>query len=494
MTTPVINLGTPTNAAERPRPLQPTGLGTRNTFPSLTTARGAGPPTVPAGRAQPPPPPPGSVRGAVVDRLTGGAAGSVRDAVAGAAPPPGPNLQAWLFPDGSVRQVDANDPAAVQAARAAGASPVGQASVRDAVVAQQAGEPIPQAAVPSVRSAVDAANQGIPLGEGGLSLPGQVISGVTGTVPGLAGAGDAIAGATEAASGAVSDAAGAVRGFLAPGQVDLDIQPVPVAGVGGGGAPAAGGLGDARGVAGAPGAVQGAVVPERIGRPVLEQTGPFSVFTGALGAQDQTRQGQLRSLADLEAAARGEVTSAAELQSRRDIQRAIAGQHALAASARGGAGAQALARRQALSTAAQLTADQAGQAAILRARETDQARRTLASALGQARAQDVDVAGLGLRGAATQLGADVEVARSNQAAALQAQEANLDARLRELGINTQLLTAREKNQLLANLQAQELQTEVALRNAGLLRDDRDAILGGTAGLLQLLGLSGGASA
>lgn len=300
-------------------------------------------------------------------------------------------------------------------------------------------------------------------------------------------------GAASAAGNAAADAATAVKNFFTPGAVDIDLSAVPVAGIGGG-APGAGagagvsGAGSGVSGLGGGGAIQGGVVAERLGRPTLENTGGGAILAGALGAQDQTRQGQLRSLTDLEAASRGEVASAAELQSRRDIQRAIAGQHALAASARGGAGAQALAQRAALSNAARLTADQAGQAAILRAREQDQARRTLANALGTARGQDVAVGELGQRAAAAQLGADVDVARANQAASLQAQEANLDARLRELGINTQLLTARERNQLMADLQAQDLQTEVALRNAGLLRDDRDALLGGTAGLLKILGL------
>lgn len=306
-------------------------------------------------------------------------------------------------------------------------------------------------------------------------------------------AGAAVGSAIERGADAVTNAGEKAGKFLVP---DKAVAPTPINLGGAGGSGGVGGLGGGAGglggvgggAGGAPGS--GGVVADRIGRRTLAGTGLLGAFGQGLEQQDQIRGGQLQSLADLQAAARGETPSAAELQSRRDIQRAIAGQFALASSARGGAGAQALAQRAAQSQAAQLTADQAGRAAILRAQETDQARRTLANALGQTRAQDFQVADLGLQSATTQLGADLDAARADQATSLQAQEANLDARLQELGINADLLTAQQRNQLAAALQFQQLQTQVELANAGLLRADRDAILGGIGDILGVAGVGG----
>lgn len=371
----------------------------------------------------------------------------------------GQKITTLVMPDGTTRTFDVSDHAGIRAAvDAGGRLPTGRelAGTELALTGNQGG-------------AFDAS-------------PGNVNATIGGGIPNANPSSP-----VTALDGLVSS----IQNFLTPGRA---AGPTPINLGGAGGAGGVGGItavlgGTGGGVAGGlPGS--GGVAADRIGRRTLAGTGLLGAFGQGLQQQDQIRGGQLQSLADLQAAARGEVPSAAELQSQRDIQRAIAGQFAQAASARGGAGAQALAQRAAQSQAAQLTADQAGRAAILRAQETDQARRTLADALGQARAQDFQVADLGLQSATTQLGADLDAARADQAASLQAQQANLDARLQELGINADLLTAQQRNQLAAALQTQQLQTQVELANAGLLRGDRDAIMGGLGDLFGLLGLGG----
>ena len=372
----------------------------------------------------------------------------------------GQKITTLVMPDGTTRTFDVSDHAGIKAAvDAGGRLPTGRelASTELALTGNQGG-------------AFDASPENVNATIGG---------GIPNTNP-------------SSPATAISGLVSSIQNFLTPGRA---AGPTPVNLGGAGGAGGVGGV--AAGLGGGPGGGvtgglpgSGGVVADRIGRRTLAGTGLLGAFGQGLVQQDQIRGGQLQSLADLQAAARGEVPSAAELQSRRDIQRAIAGQFAQAASARGGAGAQALAQRAAQSQAAQLTADQAGRAAILRAQETDQARRTLADALGQARAQDFQAADLGLQSATTQLGADLDAARADQAASLQAQQANLDARLKELGINADLLTTQQRNQLAAALQTQQLQTQVELANAGLLRGDRDALLGGLGDLFGLLGLGG----
>ena len=289
-------------------------------------------------------------------------------------------------------------------------------------------------------------------------LGGRVAREVTGAVSGL---GQGIERTVGGVTGVVKGAAG----FAAPGRVDVPIQqaPLPPFQLQTPGAEFRGALGASvlspagvratlntrqrlspvaatRGVRAGPvadvtGAQVGPVAATRRSRagPVADVAGAQvgtvsdveqqsldrSGLQQGLSLAEQIRGRQLSGLDALSAAAEGRVPSAAELQGSRQLQQAIAGQFALAASARGGAGAQALARQQAQSLAARQTTDVAGQAAILRAQEQSRAREILAQATGQVRAQDTQAAGLGLQAGQAQLQANTAAALQNQRTALQ---------------------------------------------------------------------------
>lgn len=106
------------------------------------------------------------------------------------------------------------------------------------------------------------------------------------------------------------------------------------------------------------------------------------------------RETQSRNLAGanierLTDAAEGRVPSAAEIQQQQGLQSALKGQLAAAASARGGAGAQIAAQRQAANVGAGMQAQAAQQAAAMRAQEQAQARGQLTGAIQAQRAGDM---------------------------------------------------------------------------------------------------------
>lgn len=106
------------------------------------------------------------------------------------------------------------------------------------------------------------------------------------------------------------------------------------------------------------------------------------------------RETQSRNLAGanierLTDAAEGRVPSAAEIQQQQGLQSALKGQLAAAASARGGAGAQIAAQRQAANVGAGMQAQATQQAAALRAQEQAQARGELTGAIQAQRAGDM---------------------------------------------------------------------------------------------------------
>jgi hypothetical protein len=104
-------------------------------------------------------------------------------------------------------------------------------------------------------------------------------------------------------------------------------------------------------------------------------------------AQNQTRAQQDQSVADLQAAARGEVPSAAEMQLKQQASTDAARQYAMAAALGGGVSAGG-ALRQASMGAAQVNGAANTAAAITRATEQANARTALSNAIQQKRQQD----------------------------------------------------------------------------------------------------------
>ena len=100
-------------------------------------------------------------------------------------------------------------------------------------------------------------------------------------------------------------------------------------------------------------------------------------------------QQQAQALYNLQAAAQGNVPSAAQLQAQQQAQQAAANQFGIAAALQGGmSGGNAL--RNAQEGAANLQANVINQGAVNRANEMAQARQQYASAIDQARGQDID--------------------------------------------------------------------------------------------------------
>ncbi len=103
--------------------------------------------------------------------------------------------------------------------------------------------------------------------------------------------------------------------------------------------------------------------------------------------QDRDAQGQLIGTLQNDVAGRGPSAAMAQLNAGRDAN--INQAQSMANSARGGAGAMALAQRSAMMAGANATQQTAGQAAILRAQEMQQARQNLGTALQSRRAGDL---------------------------------------------------------------------------------------------------------
>lgn len=162
--------------------------------------------------------------------------------------------------------------------------------------------------------------------------------------------------------------------------------------------------------------------------------------TGAEAQGQQARNAQLGALGLMAGAAQGNAPSVAELSLRRGQEQALAGQAAMAASARGGAGAQALAQRGAAMNAATMQQGAAADTAALRAQEMAGAREAYITGTGNLRGADINTIGLGQgqQGLAlqqaglaqanqmNQLAPSIEQARLNQGANLANLQAGLD--------------------------------------------------------------------
>ena len=165
-------------------------------------------------------------------------------------------------------------------------------------------------------------------------------------------------------------------------------------------------------------------------------------------AKSDIRGTQTSQLSRLEAAAKGETPSLAEMAAKKQGDRALAQQLAMAAGARGGQAA--VARRTAAQQQAAIGQDIAATAAQARLQEQQQAEQLLAGAAGQARGQDIDVS-------TTQAQLDTQAAAANLTAETQAADRDLRAQLANQGVDLNVLkdnAARGDATALANIQAE----------------------------------------
>lgn len=209
-------------------------------------------------------------------------------------------------------------------------------------------------------------------------------------------------------------------------------------------------------------------INRQINRPTFDTRGYLGDVNTAMGAQAGAR-GQQQTLADmLMARARGEGQSIAELQLQRTLEQ---NQKAAAGALAGVRGMNpALAQRLLLNQRAEMSQQAAGQGALLRAQEQQQAQALLGQQLGIQRGQD-----LGLYGSAGQLG--------------QAQNA--------LGVQADLQSQQQQlQQDMANQQAQQRAQAMEMAAKQEAERQRAELLGGvvdTVGTGIMAAATGGAS-
>lgn len=176
------------------------------------------------------------------------------------------------------------------------------------------------------------------------------------------------------------------------------------------------------------------------------RVGPTAAYAGSrinMGPQDELRARELALADRLNAVATGTQMGAGEMAARREGNRAIAQQQAIARSQRGGGAA--LAARSAARATGDIGLNTAGQAAQARTQDQQLANQTLSGLLGQARGADIGLAtsqaGLsqqaGLANMDAQNQAIFQQAGLNQATSL----ANMQARLQQTGMNDQAALA-----------------------------------------------------
>ena len=156
-----------------------------------------------------------------------------------------------------------------------------------------------------------------------------------------------------------------------------------------------------------------------------------------LEQRNQIRQRQLGALGGLEAAAAGQVPSAAAIQQQSGLDAALRSQLALANTARGGPGAQIAAQRAAAGGAAQAQLGAVGQFGALRAEEQAIARGQLTGALGGLAGQDIGVAesqaGLEQQATLANLGVEQQTSLANLQAGLTRDQLLQQQQFRGLG-------------------------------------------------------------
>jgi hypothetical protein len=203
-----------------------------------------------------------------------------------------------------------------------------------------------------------------------------------------------------------------------------------------------------------------------------------NVFTGqgatiAQGPQTQFRGGQMDLANRLQGIASGQMQGAGEMAVQRQVGQAIAGQQAMARSARGGGAG--LAFRGAARNAADVGVAGAGQAQMAALQDQSAANAQLAGVLGQGREQDV-----GLATSQANLGQQMNLAnlsaqnqRIFQQAGLDSATslANMQAKLQAMGMNDaaalgylQQLSGMNQAELAARMQ----QEQAAMAQPGLL--------------------------
>lgn len=235
------------------------------------------------------------------------------------------------------------------------------------------------------------------------------------------------------------------------------------------------------------------------------QAGLAGAGGGLLAGFDPRTQQSGRAVNLAESAALGQQPSAAAIQQQQGLEDAMRAQLSLAASARGGPGAQIAAQRAAARNTADLQQRGVRDAAALRAQEMAQARgqfgdlaaqqvgQTQGTLFGlgnlatQARGQDLQATGLAGDLATQQAQLNQQAALSNQGVNLQAQQLGLQSQLGGLAA----LQGFGELQQNAVLDPQRIQA--AIETAELSGDQqmKMALLGGGAkGLSSLLGLGG----
>ena len=143
-------------------------------------------------------------------------------------------------------------------------------------------------------------------------------------------------------------------------------------------------------------AVAGHSAAPKLGPAAQATAGTTTAPTVASTTIDQTQSNQTRgqqeqSLSDLFAASRGLTPSAAELEFRKNADRNVANQYAMAAALQGRSAGGAL--KQASDAAGDINARAAADASILHAKETEAARQALSLALQGVRTSDITAAG-----------------------------------------------------------------------------------------------------
>lgn len=188
-------------------------------------------------------------------------------------------------------------------------------------------------------------------------------------------------------------------------------------------------------------------------------TSGYNSQLGTFGAQraqaNAARAQQASDLGLLRSAALGEQPSVAEMQMREGVDRNIAAQASLAASARGGAGARLAAQRQAAIQGAAAMNAANREAAQLRAGEMAQARGQLMAGGEALRAGDINQQGIQLNAAGLALQPSIQQAQLEQ-----------EARMQGVGLGAQAGMQTQGIQAQAALQNQQLGTQINLANLG----------------------------
>lgn len=200
----------------------------------------------------------------------------------------------------------------------------------------------------------------------------------------------------------------------------------------------------------------------------------FGNANQARGMGMDARGDQSQALAMMRARAMGQAPSIAQMQGNYALGQALNDQQSAVASARGGAGAQALAARAAMLGGAQMRGNIAGQSAIAAAQERQAAEQGYFGGASGMRGQDMNLQGLDQQGALGQAGLSLQSRGQNDARSMGF-----------YGMRNQILDAQQRaraqnQQMLANTHMAADQINSGI-NSGNANADMNYWKGGMAG-------------